>query len=293
MPGPHYRRLAKFSCSKLVGHHLLVEAPMASSCRELCWQLAEQGATLTLVQRGNDDLALLCRLLPTPDGQQHQCLTLCVASQDSAAVDPSMQLSGTGRHLCKQLSALPPQQRPHTLLTLPGDGRWSLEDGRACHTLIPQGWGASVRKQILTWLERNASEQATHALELILQSDADFLQPLASVGHVRVRLHSSPMVTGEEDPLLMRLARHQGDHPVKVARQARKLVFHLRLACAPHAPARCWLMTVEGVRRMIGWPRRTLERGAIGFREEKMVLVARLGRWRQARGHDRRVRGGI
>ena len=126
-----------------------------------------------------------------------------------------------------------------------------------------------------------------------MQADGDFFVPLATAKHLRIRLHTPALITGEEDPLLMRLARHQGNHPVSVARQARALIFRRRLARAGHPLAYGWLMAGEALRRVIGGPRRMLERGALGLREQRMLLTARLARWRHARHPGRRARSGV
>ncbi|MEP4557011.1 hypothetical protein [Cobetia amphilecti] len=272
---------AKLKPAGLAGHRVLVEAPMASSCRELCWQLAAAGAALILVEREGDDLALLCRLLPTPSGQQHRRLSLTHADV-------------RGDALCTQLHNIPASESPDTLLSLPGDGRWHLESGRAWHVLERGGWPAEVRAKVLECLELYGSADSRRPLlELIVQADGDFFVPLATAKHSRIRLHTPALITGEEDPLLMRLARHQGNHPVSVARQARKLIFRLRLARAGHPLAYGWLMAGEALRRVIGGPRRMLERGALGLREQRMLLTARLARWRHARHQGRRARSGV
>lgn len=280
MFSPFRRRVEQRQHSSLSGHRLLIEAPMASSCRELCWQLASAGAALTLVERDNDDLALLCQLLPTPDAQQHQCLTLSAADT-------------TGNSLCEQLLAMPTALCPNTLLTLPGDGDWQLENGRAWYVLKTRGWPLEIRDQVLRLLSAPWVLPETESLlELTLQSDGDFFTALPPPRHTRVRLHGPAMVTGEEDPLLMRLARHQGSHPVSVARQARNVILRLRLARTPSVTKRTWLRSIDRSRRLIGWPRRIVERGAVGLREEKMLLTTRVDKWRLARHQARRTKAG-
>lgn len=272
------RRFEQRQHSSLSGHRLLIEAPMASSCRELCWQLASAGAALTLVEREGDDLALLCHLLPALFGQKHQVLSLSPA--DSA-----------GKMLCEQLSAMPDTQRPNTLLTLPGDGDWKLESGRAWYVLKTHGWPVDVRNRVLQLMNdgQSSASGSTSFLELILQSDGDFFSVLPAPRHTRVRLHGPAMVTGEEDPLLMRLARHQGSHPVTVARQSRELILRLRLARTSHVAKRTWLRGIYTSRRLVGWPRRIVERGALSLREEKMLLTTRVDKWRSVRHQSRRA----
>lgn len=254
---------------------------MASSCRELCWQLAAAGATLTLVERETDDLALLCRSLPTPCGQRHRCLTLT-------------QTDVKGEALCAQVRDIPASQRPETLLTLPGDGHWHLESGRAWHAIEHGGWPAEVRVSLMECLASHiGAEGRRPLLELIMQADGEFFVPLATVKHSRIRLHSPALITGEEDPLLMRLARHQGNPPVSVARQARRLIWRLRLARAVHPLAQRGLLAGEALRRFITSPRRILERSALRLREHRILLMARLLGWRHARHQERRARSGM
>ncbi|MDO6786401.1 hypothetical protein Q4589_02225 [Cobetia marina] len=276
---PFRSRGGSVESSRLAGHRLLVEAPMASSCREICWQLAGHGATLTLVERPGDDLALLCQLLPTPLGQRHRCLTLAVSDV-------------TGESLCEQLLGITPASRPHTLVSLPGDGEWQLEAGRAMHVLHGSGWQPGVRQRVLECLSASLVTAGREELvEFILQPDGHLFAPVSACDHQHVRLHVPPLITGEESPLLMQLARHQGCHPISIERQVEQMVYPLCLLRAPGALARTRLRGGWALRRILGQPERMLDSGLEAIREALQRIVFRRQERRAVLGARRRGRG--